>query len=424
MRSTLSASLALALALLSPAGALAQDPAPPFPVPPGAPEPPPVDPEPVPEPPAPPPDVEPFPASEPPLPPEPGSAWPAVKLEGTVDTYYLYNFTGDPSRQGPLFRAFDTESNSFTVNYAELSAWVKPDPVGLRLDLAYASFSLDSGMQEIPGFTLEQAYASARLPRWTALLAGLLPGVFALMDDEADVTLDAGKFVTTAGAEVIEAHNNWLYSRSLLFYGIPLVHTGLRMTVRYSPKVSFQASLVNSVGVVGGDPDLNAAKTGGVSLQFTPWETTTFVATSYFGWEQVNPSTEEFYLLVDFVASHSFTDAFALNLNFDYAKLAAPYWLGVSLMGRVVLVDPLPLTIALRGEFVHNEDENNSGLLLPTGGTANLFEGTLAVGLPIASNFEIRFELRGDFSNKDVFVKDLQPRDNQFTGTAAFLAFF
>ena len=31
------------------------------------------------------------------------------------------------------------------------------------------------------------------------------------------LTLDFGKFYTTAGAEVIEANKNWLYSRSILF---------------------------------------------------------------------------------------------------------------------------------------------------------------------------------------------------------------
>src|SRR5205823_1138365 len=43
--------------------------------------------------------------------------------------------------------------------------------------------------------------------------------------------LDFGKFVTSAGAEVIESHSNWNYSRSLLFaWAIPYYHFGLRAT--------------------------------------------------------------------------------------------------------------------------------------------------------------------------------------------------
>ena len=41
--------------------------------------------------------------------------------------------------------------------------------------------------------------------------------------------LDFGKFVTAAGAEVIETKDNWNYSRSLLFsWAIPYYHFGLR----------------------------------------------------------------------------------------------------------------------------------------------------------------------------------------------------
>src|SRR5206468_2324174 len=42
---------------------------------------------------------------------------------------------------------------------------------------------------------------------------------------------DAGKFVTPAGAEVIETKDNWNYSRSLLFaLAIPYYHMGVRAT--------------------------------------------------------------------------------------------------------------------------------------------------------------------------------------------------
>ncbi len=44
--------------------------------------------------------------------------------------------------------------------------------------------------------------------------------------------IDAGKFVTPIGAEVIESQDNWNYTRSTLFgYAIPFYHTGLRATV-------------------------------------------------------------------------------------------------------------------------------------------------------------------------------------------------
>ncbi len=58
--------------------------------------------------------------------------------------------------------------------------------------------------------------------------------------------MDFGKFVTSAGAEVIEAMTNWNYSRSLLFVNaIPYWHFGARtsMPVSKTDTVGFQ--LVN-----------------------------------------------------------------------------------------------------------------------------------------------------------------------------------
>ena len=47
-----------------------------------------------------------------------------------------------------------------------------------------------------------------------------------------------------------------------------------------------------------------------------------------------------------------------------------------------------------------------------------------AAGLTVAKHFETRLELRGDFANKDLFVKGDVARKNQFTGLVAFLAYF
>ncbi len=47
--------------------------------------------------------------------------------------------------------------------------------------------------------------------------------------------MDFGKFVTSAGAEVIESKDNWNYSRSLLFaYAVPYFHFGLRSSLPVS----------------------------------------------------------------------------------------------------------------------------------------------------------------------------------------------
>ena len=84
-------------------------------------------------------------------PPPPPAAAPAappaktwkdlVTIEGLVDTYYQYNFTGTTSTtpRRPCVRQFDVNSNTFTLNYAKVGIGVNADTVGLRIDLGYGA---------------------------------------------------------------------------------------------------------------------------------------------------------------------------------------------------------------------------------------------------------------------------------------------
>jgi Putative beta-barrel porin-2, OmpL-like. bbp2 len=222
----------LAIAVVVPVRAFAQTPPPPADATP--PPPPPavvVTPAPAP---APPPTVVVAPPAAPAVVVAPAAPSPKFVFGGLVDTYYLYNFTLPSGANSLSFappialpmgpsaavgRAFDTQANSMTLALAKLTMNASLDVVSLQLDLGYGSVgtiinnSVDGGSPFVPtpiggAFLVEQAFGEISLP--------------------GNLTLDFGKFTTTAGAEVIEANKNWLYSRSLLFNAIPLLHTGLR----------------------------------------------------------------------------------------------------------------------------------------------------------------------------------------------------
>ena len=58
--------------------------------------------------------------------------------------------------------------------------------------------------------------------------------------------MDFGKFVTSAGAEVIEAKDNWNYSRSLLFRGrFPTGTSALRTSMPVSKTETIGVQVVN-----------------------------------------------------------------------------------------------------------------------------------------------------------------------------------
>jgi hypothetical protein len=319
--------------------------------------------------------------------------------------YYLYNFTGDPSTQGPLGRQFDQTANSFSLNYAKLGVGVDSEFVAFRLDIGagHTAAIINNAVKAPPvapplnstDFLIQQAFGT-----WKITPA---------------LTLDAGRFVTSASAEVIEANKNWLYSRSMLFYGVPLLHTGVRLNATLSPSLKLQLSLVNGWN---SDPDNNVGKTGGASLIFAPpnSDNTTVSLTSYIGKEGAG-SGGDTRVLVDGVFTRDIGKA-SVGANVDYYKNGEAWWVGGALMGRLFLTDSFNL--AARGEVVSSK---KGGF---TGGSddALLYEGTAMAGYVVAKHFELRAELRGDFSDKEVFKKAETSRKNQFTGTLAFLTYF
>jgi hypothetical protein len=126
---------------------------------------------------------------------------------------------------------------------------------------------------------------------------------------------DVGKFVTQHGAEVIEAKDNWNYSRSLLFaLAIPYYHSGVRATYAPSDKVSFMGTLVNGWNNVG---ENNSGKTFGAQIALKPNTSFSIVQNFMAGPEQADNS-EDWRRLYDTIATYTVNPKFSLMANYDY----------------------------------------------------------------------------------------------------------
>jgi hypothetical protein len=391
-------------------------------------------------------EVTPAVAAAPAAPATPAAAPPiAFTWEALVDAYYMYNFTGNPSTQGPGSpRQFDIVANSFSLNYAKL---------GVGADTQYVAFRMDLGAGHMASIingasaTTSAAAAAGATPTGPAALSAsqygsafLVQQAFATVKPTSWLTLDAGRFVTTASAEVIEANKNWLYSRSMLFYGVPLIHTGLRINVTATPSLKLQASVVNGWN---NDPDNNIGKTFGANVTYAPPDSGLNASlTTYIG-KEAPVSGGDVTVLIDGVVTKDIGNA-SVGLNVDYLKTGTPYWVGGAAMGRYIFCDLF--NVAARFELVSSKSgAYTSGFPTPTpppvttppappaadprGDDVFLYEGTLMGGLTVAKHFELRLELRGDFANKEIFQKGnagevAYNRKNQFTGLLAFLAYF
>jgi hypothetical protein len=294
----------------------------------------------------------------------------------------MWNFTGSTSLTPPALRQFDTNSNTFTLNYAKLGLGVNADPAGLRIDLGYgATGKIINGAlpqdapQSFEAFIVQQAYVT------------IMP--------VPNLTFDFGKFVTTAGAEVIEANKNWMYSRSILFFNIPLLHTGARLTYKVNDALVVQASVVNGWNGTGTSVDLTAAKTYGVSINYTvPGVGTNIIATGYFG-KGEDGATDAAGNIVPSPDTRVLAD------------LVIDNFIGVAPMVHFAINDHM--AASARFEYAKN-------------GSFHQLEGTVNLGIGLGGHFEFRPEVRVDNANQAVFDGGMDK--TQITGTAAFLAWF
>ena len=316
----------------------------------------------------------------------------SIEIYGLVDGYYGWAF----NEVGPALRNFDVNHNNFSLNYVEF-AIAKPvteqSRAGFRADFG-AGDTADLVNLFEPGGTnylkyVQQAYVSYLVPAGKGL------------------TVDFGKFVTPAGAEVIESKDNFNYSRGLLFaLAIPYYHMGARFGYAASDKVSFTGYVVNGWNNV---KDNNDAKTLIGSVTVKPTGKLTLIGNYIVGKEQAENADGGTRNLVDVVASYAASDKLSVLGNFDYGhdKVTGDGvdWSGVA-VGVKYQATPT-WAFSPRYELFTDSDGFATGL------DQTVQEITLTGEYKAPAGLLARIEFRTDFSDEEYFTKD----DGDFTKT-------
>lgn len=331
-------------------------------------------------------------------------AWSAggIDFSGLVDGYYSLNFNHPASRTNQV-RNFDVMANQFSLNMAKLVMEHAADPVGFRVDLGFGkAFDVVNGTEASPAAFryIEQAYVSYK----PASLKGL--------------QLDFGKHVTMAGAEVIETHSNWNYSRSLLFsWAIPYYHMGLRTSMPVGKHFTAGFHLVNGWNNV---EDNNSGKTVGLSGAVSAGPVTW--SNNYYAGPEKTNTNQGWRHLYDTTVLVTGSKASAY-LNFDYGVDKNPgssgnAWYGVAGAARFALTGHIALTPRL--EWFNDRDG------FSTGTPQKLKEFTLTAEYKFTRGLLSRFEYRRDWSDRPFFERGVTPggSKNQSTLLAGFVAYF
>jgi len=247
-------------------------------------------------------------------------------------------------------------------------------------------------------------------------------------------TIIGGKYVTLAGAEVINSQNDVNYSRSILFgYAIPFTHTGVRGTY----KVNDALSLI--VGVNNGWDDFqdtNGDKTLELGLLWAPMKSFSLAAQGYTGKEQLSnyfcaPAAaclspqKGTRNLIDVVATYNATDQLTFVLNYDHGTQdnAALFtvtgtnkakWDGWA--GYVNYQINEKWRLSGRGEWFDDKDAYRTGVVEPGKTSGQKWkEATLTLAYLPMKAIEVRAEVRNDWSDQKVFLdtNGVTPMSNQ-----------
>ena len=327
-----------------------------------------------------------------------------VTIGALVDGYVAAPLTGAVDAPSRL-RVFDAANATFALAYAELTLALPAEPAGLRVDLGFGPVADLASLETVTTGTppmpvtgtsevtkhVQQAYASWKLPTATAIV------------------VDAGKFVTSAGAEVIEAKDDWLYTRSLLFgYAIPFTHTGVRATATVTDTLAVQGLVANGwdVGL-----DNNRAKTFGASALYADAAAGRSATATVI----VGKEAERVRVLADLVLGLT-VGAVALNANVDVGKEGDAAWYGAALMARYAVSPRLRLS----GRVEHFRDPDGARTAIVDG--VAVTEATLGAAVPVGGNGELRLEGRVDHADADIY--DADTASTHATVTAAALAWF
>jgi len=317
-------------------------------------------------------------------------------LSGFVDVFYGYN-SNQPVGHANAFHNFDMNSSEIGLNMLELvadKAVSSDNRVGYHVALGFGqAMNQINGLDFGPGFPVSTTpnFAQNLKEAYLEYMAPIGKGL----------QINVGKFVTPAGAEVIETKDNWNYTRGILFaWAIPYTHTGLSAKYTFNSKVALTGFLVNGwnnsseTNLVNG----NSGKTTGFSLALTP-SSKFGIIENYLVGPEVFQDNSNYRHLSDTVVTFNPTSKLSLMANFDYGHDrpggTSVWWSGIA--GYIKYAPNDKWAFATRGEWFNDHDG------FSTGTAQHLSEFTFTAQRMLAGKLMSRLEFRRDMSDHNVF---------------------
>jgi hypothetical protein len=342
--------------------------------------------------------------------PAPGFPWKIgpMAVTGFIDGYLSYNANQPTDGAFNQLYNFDDKADNVELSAAKLTLNHDPAPFGAHFDFIYGRTNglVNTGLQ---GNYIEQAFLSLKPPKAKGF------------------EMDFGKWVTSAGAEVIEAKDNWNYSRSILFgWAIPYYHFGLRTSMPVSKTETIGVQAVNGWNTI--TKNQGWATVGLTSAFVKPkytWNVNLYTGPEHY------PGPGGYRNLVDTTLLLTPNSKINAYINYDYGQnrdrivngagdTNVNTWQGVAFAAHEQI--NAIHAVAARYEYFNDPNGYSTGLSQHL----NEFTGTYEYKIPkLPQTVLTRLEYRRDMSDQPFFKKNITGLvDDQSTFTIGLIAVF
>lgn len=331
-----------------------------------------------------------------------------LHVSGYAEIPYQWNFN-EPSNFITNYRGFDNRHNMFTVENAVLDSRGELGPVSAHVAIQF-------------GNAPETYYLAEPVSRGTSAAGTTGPSVWKFLQQAnlayvaplgRGLIIDGGLFLSPIGPEGLAIRDQWNWSRSDLFFGLPFYHAGVRATYPVTERLTASLQLYNGWNsVVDNNPELSPA------LQLTYTITGRLILNAlYFTGVERNigaPEGRAWRHLFDTWLQLTPFDGLELLAHFDGGfepnHFGTSWWAAGA---AYVRVHPLArLYLAARADYFHETMAKNAdGQAAPIfwSGATWIASGTLTADYRPADNISLRLELRHDEAQKNLFFAGQVP---------------
>jgi hypothetical protein len=335
-------------------------------------------------------------APEPARPAEP--AKPVVTVGGYVEEYYQLQFQ-DPSNRITNLRGYDNRNRTFTLSNVALDVKGETGPITehVVLQVGHTPSTYYLAEPALPGTPSVNA-SSGEL--WKYLQAANLTA-----KAPQDLVIAAGLFPSPIGIEVLPVKDNWNWSRSNPFFGLPAYHIGATVSHPIATGWTGTLHVYNGWNSV---VDNNGVPSVALSAAYSSAKTSAQLA--YFGGiERPDgaPEGKAWRHLFDALAQTAVTDQLSIaaqgDVGFESNHFGTSWWAAGAAYAKLQLSPEL--YAAVRGDYFYEKTAANS-----TGTASAIFwpvswvaEGTATLAYQPIDHASLRLEYRHDQAAGDAY---------------------